>query len=58
MKISMDWEEPKISPAASHPPVFLLSTGRPRKSTAAAMSSVPFFSPLLLTWTYAEKYIN
>jgi len=32
-----------MSPAASHPPVFVLSTGWPRKFTAA-MPSAPFSS--------------
>lgn len=52
----MDLEEkPKINPAANHPPVFVLSTGRPRKSTAA-LSSVPLSSPLLATRTYPKQY--
>lgn len=40
------WVSPKMSPAASHPPVFDLSAGLPRKSTATLSSAFFFPSPL------------
>lgn len=37
----MTVEQPKISPAANHPPVFDLSTGFPRKSTTVSSFAPP-----------------